>query len=63
MSGALTRCASAWQRSSIVMILGNLRWLFAPENMNLLGAVSMLSLLVGIYKIILARTYGRGPRL
>jgi hypothetical protein len=47
----------------IVMILGNLRWLIAPENMNMLGAVSVLSLLVGIYKIILARTYGRGPRL
>jgi hypothetical protein len=47
----------------IVMILGNIRWLFAPDNQTLFASIYVLSAFVGVYKIILARTYGRGPKL
>ena len=47
----------------LLIILGNLRWLFAPDNEMLLGAVSVLSIIVGMFKIVLSRAYGRGPRL
>lgn len=48
---------------SIVMVLGNIRWLAAPDNMNLLAAVHILALLAGLYIALLAKTYGRGPKL
>lgn len=47
----------------VVIILGNLRWLLAPNNAALFASVYALTGIVGIYKIILARVYGRGPRL
>jgi hypothetical protein len=47
----------------IVIVLGNLRWLVAPDDQTLFIAVYVLTAIVGIYKIILARTYGRGPKL
>lgn len=61
------RRADPWRLSvaavCFLIILGNLRWLFAPDSDALLTAVSLLSILVGIYKIKLAHAYGRGPRL
>lgn len=47
----------------IIMILGNIRWLMAPEDQGLFAVIYVLSAIVGIYKIVLARTYGRGPKL
>jgi hypothetical protein len=67
VTGRDVRRADPWRLSvavvSIVIILGNLRWLMAPDNALLFGAVYVLTAMVGIYKIILARTYGRGPKL
>lgn len=65
--GKDVRRADPWRLSvaavAILMILGNLRWLLAPDSDLLLGAVSALGIIVGAFKIILARTYGRGPKL
>jgi hypothetical protein len=47
----------------LVIILGNIRWLIAPDSQPLFLALYVLTAIVGVYKIILARTYGRGPRL
>jgi hypothetical protein len=47
----------------VVMVLGNIRWLLAPDNEMLFATIYALSAMVGVYKIILARAYGRGPRL
>jgi hypothetical protein len=47
----------------MVMILGNLRWLFAPDNDALFASIYVLSSVVGLYLIRLAYAYGRGPRL
>jgi hypothetical protein len=48
---------------SIVIILGNIRWLVAPDNAALFIAIYVLTAIVGGYKIVLAKTYGRGPKL
>lgn len=67
VTGKEVRRADPWQLSvavvSFVIILGNLRFLLAPENETMFAAVYVLTAIVGIYKIILARTYGRGPKL
>jgi hypothetical protein len=47
----------------VVMILGNLRWLFAPDSDSLFASIYALSAMVGIYIIRLAKAYGRGPKL
>jgi hypothetical protein len=47
----------------LVIILGNLRWLLAPDNDGLFIAIYLLSALVGTYIIRLGMAYGRGPRL
>ena len=47
----------------ILIILGNLRWLLAPNNDVLLSGVSVLGILVAAYKWRLASAYGRGSRL
>jgi hypothetical protein len=46
-----------------VMILGNIRWLVAPDNAAFFAAIYVLSALSGAYIAILAKTYGRGPKL
>jgi phage portal protein BeeE len=46
-----------------VMVLGNLRWLLAPDNEDLFALVYVLSSAVALYKLLLSRTYGRGPKL
>lgn len=48
---------------SLCIVLSSLRWLLAPNNHALFVAVYVLTAIVGAYKIILARTYGRGPKL
>lgn len=47
----------------LVMILGNLRWLMAPDSDALFAAVYVLNALVGAYLFRLAKSYGRGPLL
>jgi hypothetical protein len=67
ISGKDWRRGDPWQLSvaavCIVMVLGNLRWLFAADNDTLFALVYVLSSIVGLYKLLLARTYGRGPKL
>jgi hypothetical protein len=61
------RRGDPWQLSvaavCIVMVLGNLRWLLAADNDTLFALIYVLSSIVGLYKLLLARTYGRGPKL
>ena len=47
----------------LVMILGNLRWLLAPESDELFAAVYVLSIIAGAHTFKLAMVYGRGPLL
>lgn len=47
----------------LVMIGGNLRWLFAPESQTLLAVVHIMAAAVGLYIARLASAYGRGPRI
>lgn len=47
----------------IVMILGNLRWLVAPDSEAMFAAMYVLSAVVGLYIARLAGAYGRGPKL
>jgi hypothetical protein len=67
IAGKDVRRADPWRLSvasvCIVIILGNLRWLIAPTNETLFALIYVLTAIVGVYKFILVRTYGRGPRL
>jgi hypothetical protein len=47
----------------LVMLLGNLRWLLAPDSDALFATVYVLNGIVGIYIIVLGYAYGRGPKL
>ena len=46
-----------------VMVAGNLRFLFVPDNDQLWMAIYGLSFVTACYIIHLARAYGRGPRI
>lgn len=48
---------------SAFIILGNLRWILAPDSDALFRAIYMMGAIVGLYKIYLVCTYGRGPKL
>jgi hypothetical protein len=65
--GTGVRRSDPWQLSvafiSVAIVLGNLRFLLAPDNDAMFAAVYVLTAIVGVYKIVLARTYGRGPHL
>jgi predicted membrane channel-forming protein YqfA (hemolysin III family) len=67
VTGRDVRRNDVWRLSvvsvAIVMILGSLRWLFARDNEMLFAWVTALSVIVGAFKIMLAKAYGRGPRL
>lgn len=67
VTGKDVRRADPWRLSvaavSVFIVLGNLRWLFAPDNEALFRAVYILGAVIGLFKIYLARTYGRGPKL
>jgi hypothetical protein len=67
VTGKDWRRGDPWQLSvaavCIVMVLGNLRWLLAPDNEDLFALVYVLSSAVALYKLLLSRTYGRGPKL
>lgn len=67
VTGKGVRLGDPWRLSvasvSVLMILGNLRWLLAPKSEDLLAAISVLGIIVGSFKLYLARLYGRGPRL
>lgn len=45
----------------LVMIGGNLRWLFAPDDRSMWVALYVMSAAVGLYIAKLAKAYGRGP--
>lgn len=47
----------------LLMIGGNLRWIFAPESQTLLGVLHLIAAAVGLYIARLAKAYGRGPRI
>jgi hypothetical protein len=46
-----------------VMVGFNLRWLLAPDSIILWQALYGLAAAVGVYIIMLARAYGRGPHV
>lgn len=46
---------------SLVIIFGNLRFLFAADNEDLFAAIYVLCAAIGLYKFRLAHLYGRGP--
>lgn len=48
---------------SLVIVLGNLRWLIAPESDAALLILTLLTFQVGVYKICLGLVYGRGTML
>ncbi|GAA4015360.1 hypothetical protein GCM10022280_12600 [Sphingomonas swuensis] len=45
---------------SATILLGSLRWLFAPQSESLLAVVFVLSCGTGCFVLRLMRTYGRG---
>ena len=47
----------------LVMIGGNLRWLFAPDSKSLLAVIHVFAAAAGLYTARLANAYGRGPRI
>lgn len=47
----------------LVMIGGNLRWLFAADSLTLLATIHALAAAAGLYLIRLGLAYGRGPRI
>jgi hypothetical protein len=49
--------------TAFVMVGFNLRWLLAPDSIVLWQALYGLSAASGVYIILLARAYGRGPRV
>jgi hypothetical protein len=65
--GQEVRRGDAWRLSvvsvCILMVLGNLRWLVAANDLTLLGVVTALGTIVGSFKLFLLWSYGRGPRL
>lgn len=53
----------AWFSVAMVQLLGNLRWIFAPDSEQLWQAVYVLLIATGLYVMHAARSYGRGPRI
>lgn len=49
--------------TAVVIVAGCLRWLFAPESMQILAAIFVLLIADGFYILHLMRSYGRGERL
>ena len=47
----------------LVMIGFSLRWLLAPESLLIWRTLYVLSAAVAAYIAVLARAYGRGPRV
>jgi hypothetical protein len=49
--------------TAFVIVGFNLRWLLLADNMMVWQALYVLSAGVGVYIVVLAHAYGRGPRV
>lgn len=49
--------------TAFVMLGFVVRWLIAPQDMLSWAALYVLSAALGVYIVLLARAYGRGPRV
>lgn len=45
---------------ALLSVLGALRWLFAPEDTQLLAAVFSLNICVAALTLLISKVYGRG---